>query len=504
MSKILKYLSVLILILFLIISKYHSVFYHYFDWDEAELMSISWAMTQGQVLFKDIPQFHPIFHFFIFYPFFAFFDPDIVPYLIRIFNILYIAGVVYVLMALVYRVFRCYWTSFLAGVMMIFYFGYYSWALSSYGEFYTLLPILYSFLLIVRNTIMNRNTAVFIGILWGIAFFIKQVAVFDAIGGLFVFFVFNKQNSLKKMKNSLNFVYGFLISMLVAFLYPLLHSSVYCSFDSMILSSVISYSTKNSSGFLNAFEILCRFYWILKTVIAQVTNESVFALIGLCFLFFWMGISRVINYEENKEEFSFFWGVVFWFLCVLFGISLIGRYYTHYAIQSLPPFIILFCFLIKRLFKGSRYTLIFFFSFYFMILNFELFKNDLDKNGFYYVPEKVKNSLKIAAVVKELCNPKEQIFLLWHEDLDVFYLSQRLSNNGIYMFLVMDSRHTNHLKTENVRKEIFINNLPKLIIAGNHQPISSCTPIQTFLTKIIAEKYKLIKEIGTTKIYSRI
>lgn len=505
MNKTLKYFSFVILFLFLILSKYHSIFYHFFDWDEAELMSIAWAMTQGEILYKNIPQFHPIFHFFIFYPFFVLFDPDTVPHLIRIFNIFYIGSVTYTLMAIIYYWLRCYWTSFFAGITMIFYFGYYDWALSSYGEFYTLLPVLYSLLLIIRNTLMNRKKAILIGLLWGVAFFIKQVAVFDAMGIACIFFIINKQNNLKKIKNSVFFIYGFIISGGIAFLYPLFHFSIIPSFDSMILSSVISYSTNNSSGLLSVFELVCRWYWIFKTIIIQFLDGSQMGVIGLIFLILLSLISRVFTpARQNKEEFSLFYGCVFWFVFVIIGISLIGRYYTHYAIQILPPFILFLSFIIKGLFEGSRKTLIAFLSLYLIIINYSIFVRDTNKNGFYYIPEKVRNSLEVADTVKKLCRPDEKIFLLWYENLDVFYLSQRLSNNGIYMFLVMDSKHTNHLRTENERKDIFLKELPRLIIVEDHYPIEFNTPMQTLMKKIIIEKYECIKEIGRTKIYSQI
>ena len=504
MSKTVKYSVFALVILFLLISKYHSIFYHFFDWDEAQIMSMSWAMTHGIELYTEMPEIHPVFHFFIFYPFFLLFDPDTAPHAIRIFNILYIGGVTFTLMAIVFQWVRCYWTSFFAGILMIFYFGYYGWALCSYGEFYTLLPVLYSLLLMIRNTVISRRMAVFIGLLWGIAFFIKQVALFDAIGIICIFLIINKQN-INKIKILVFFFCGFMIAVLIAFLYPLFHSSVNISFDSMILSSVISYSTKNSNGLLNTSELFFRFYLIFKRMIFQISGQSQMFLVGLCFLVFLSLLNRFIHADRKKtKEISLFYGYLFWFVFLIFGISLIGRYYSHYAIQILPPFIMLLCFFIKGLPEGSRKTLIALVSLGLMTLIFFQFWKDTKENGFYYIPEKVRHSLEIADAVKQFSKPEEKIFLLWHESLDVFYLSQRLSNNGIYMFILMDSKHTNDVRLENERKSLFLKEMPQLIISEDYYPIDPLTSIQKFFNKIILEKYRVVKEVGKTKIHSRI
>ena len=71
--------EVALLAILVLLGRVPSLFFHHSDWDEAALMAESWAMTRGQVLYKDIVQIHPPLNFAILVPFFHVFRPEWVP-----------------------------------------------------------------------------------------------------------------------------------------------------------------------------------------------------------------------------------------------------------------------------------------------------------------------------------------------------------------------------------------------------------------------------------------
>lgn len=65
-----------LLVALVLLGRVPSLFYHFANPDEVALMAESWAMTQGQVLYKDIAQIHPPLNLAIIVPFFHIFRPE--------------------------------------------------------------------------------------------------------------------------------------------------------------------------------------------------------------------------------------------------------------------------------------------------------------------------------------------------------------------------------------------------------------------------------------------
>src|SRR3990172_3321611 len=91
--------------LFVSLVRYHSLFFHYVDWDEAAMMSESWAMTQGQVLYRDIRQIHPPFQFFIFIPFFYLLPVHIVPFAVKLMNLLLVLLGTFLIRRMIFKIY---------------------------------------------------------------------------------------------------------------------------------------------------------------------------------------------------------------------------------------------------------------------------------------------------------------------------------------------------------------------------------------------------------------
>ncbi|MEK7383008.1 MAG: hypothetical protein AAB262_06950, partial [Elusimicrobiota bacterium] len=163
------------LLALLVLTRLPDLFSHFHDWDEAAMMSEAWAMTKGQMLYRDIAQIHPVLNFAVFTPFFAWLTPQAAPHAIKAMNALLVLGGAWTARGLVRGWTRDRDCGLAAALLFVALLGR-DWALSSYGEFYTIFPILLSAALLERE----RPAWFSVGLLWGGAFFLKQVAVFDA------------------------------------------------------------------------------------------------------------------------------------------------------------------------------------------------------------------------------------------------------------------------------------------------------------------------------------
>src|SRR5579863_9706010 len=78
--------EIILLGILVLLANVPRLFVNYVDWDEAAVMAESWAMTHGQVLYRDIVQIHPLLNFLIVVPFFHVLSPERVPLAIRTMN----------------------------------------------------------------------------------------------------------------------------------------------------------------------------------------------------------------------------------------------------------------------------------------------------------------------------------------------------------------------------------------------------------------------------------
>jgi len=79
------------------------------------------------------------------------------------------------------------------------------WALAAFGEFYSLFPVLLSVWLLYFVKRPGIPVNYFRGFLWGVAFFFKQIAIFDAIG-LYLGYLYLHRTSKKTMAAATGFM----------------------------------------------------------------------------------------------------------------------------------------------------------------------------------------------------------------------------------------------------------------------------------------------------------
>ncbi len=77
----------LVLLVMVLFVRSADVFYDFVDWDEASMMAQGWAMTRGEVLYRDLPQIHGVLNMAIFVPFFSIFNAIAAPHAIKAMNL---------------------------------------------------------------------------------------------------------------------------------------------------------------------------------------------------------------------------------------------------------------------------------------------------------------------------------------------------------------------------------------------------------------------------------
>ncbi|EKD28559.1 MAG: hypothetical protein ACD_79C00276G0003 [uncultured bacterium] len=464
------------------------------------MMSEAWAMLNGQILYKDIYHAHPIFQFFIFIPFFILFDNNVVPHVIKFFNIILIFLGAILINKLAFKLYKSRLLSFFGAVLFSSYLGYFQWTQSSYGEFYALFPIIAAALLLYDINYIEKNKILYAGILCGIAFFIKQTSFFDILALIVIFLISNKYPHKWKLLTIL--LGGIFISFMVAMIYPLYNSSFYETIQSIFFHNIISYANYSSYNFLEKFpKLFLTFFYQFKYIKHLIFfNDYIFYIFLLTIIFSIIFI--IFGFVQNKNnkyyQVQCILCSLIWIVMVLIGIVFIGRFYGHYLVQISIPFVFLILSLIYSFPLFLRHFYIIIGTILILIFSIVTFYSFIATNVFS--PDAVKKSEEISQYISNITNNKDTIFLYKESALDIFYLSKRLSANGIYMFQDMDSAHTNDKTSENKFRSKLLINKPKIIITGSLATSNGST-FELFMQKLINANYALKTEIRGSKIF---
>lgn len=488
-----------VVFLLLFLTRVPGIFFHYVSWDEAAMMSEAWAMTKGQILYQDIYQIHPVFQFLLFTPFFLLLPTELAPHAIKCLNILFILAGAVVVRKILYFWLKDGRSSWLGSILFIFFLGHFHWTHSSFGEFYILFPVLCAAYLF-----FTRRAPALAGFLLGVAFFFKQVALFDAAALLIYLLVFDGTPFRSKIAFLARASAGALVSTFIAYLYPLIHGTVPVTIKSTIFTG-LSYSSVSDFDFSETFyNLLMHIVLLLKMLVHEFRkSEFTFIFLGsLVLAFLSLLVPGGPKADLQRPNRNFFAWLCLWFAVDFAGLSIIGRPYPHYFIQLVPVIVFLFVYIVSLAspFMKKLITLCLIATCLFMGLL--QFREEVKANG--TVPDKVKKSKEIAQTIQQVTTPEETIFLFAEESLDVFYLSERLSPNGIYMFVDMDSFHTKDLQSEKEKRRLFLENPPQVIVEGDFWPyLPENSKVENFLGKIITEEYRLLKKIDGSRIYLR-
>lgn len=308
----------------------------YWYGDEGIYQTLGKAILDGRILYTEIWDNKPP----LLYVVYAFFNSN--QFSIRLFSLLTGVGTLITFFYLSKILFKKIKTSVIVTLFFLVLFGLPMLEGNiANAENFMLLPILGAAYFITSATLqkgqiryLNEKKSFFLaGILLGIAFLFKTVAIFDFTAFLLFYFMvnFSKKISISAIlefaKSHFNilsyYVIGFVIPFLTSSLYFLLHGAFVSYFESIFLSTV------GYVGLNNAF-IIPQGLLITKLILLFIFVLGIFRLrklmdIQFLFIFLWVGIS-------------------------LFNSFFSQRPYTHYLLVLLPSF----CLLLGMILEGKK------------------------------------------------------------------------------------------------------------------------------------------------------
>ena len=448
--------EVALLAVLVLLGRVPSLFFYHSDWDEAALMAESWAMTRGQVLYKDIVQIHPPLNFAILVPFFHIFRPEWVPFAIKTMNLLLVFLGALLVAKIAFEWLTSRSLGFVGGSIFIFYCSRW-WALAPYGEFYTIFPILLSVWLLYFAKNRRMPAYYLIGFLWGVACFFKQIAIFDAIG-LYLGYLWLARTS-KGFKTTATglLALGFASVAALISIYFLHQGALSEAWTSIFVRSMFYASP---SG-----EMWSSVSWLIRGTVRHL-GLSLLAFPAGAYLLF----SRRNQPGADKPSDTFFFLILLtWFCTDLVGLCALGRFYPHYLLQLAPAASLLPLFILNRTVGRVRKAM--WMSFVlaitsFLCINFLAGMWRLAEAN--WVPAQIKQSTAVSDFIKRHTREDDRIFLYKTDNLDIFFLSQRLSNNGVYMFDAMVADHMHDRAEQERKRREFLARLPEIIVVGSN------------------------------------
>jgi hypothetical protein len=484
--------------------------YHYVNWDEGESMSQAWAMTQGLKLYKDIFQIHPILHFAILYPFFLFLSPDLAPHVIKFLNMVLVGagGIV------VYR--SCpRWSgreipSLLSALIFVFYLGRF-WALSSLGAFYAIFPILLSFYLLFLRPNPSRRISYFCGLLWGIAVFTKQVAILDVVALYLCLVFWRRQLAPKILTASFYLFLGFGSVVTGVSAYFVWQGTFHDAMQNSLLRPIAGYAQLGPDEGASLSGVLMGRLRLLYDSLAKITLTFAIPLLGMAMGMFRAALERndhagarhpdsPLSPEAFRSR-SLFCVLLIWLGADLVGILLVGRFYDHYMMPLVPGISLTCVYWVSGLDGRSMRSL----AGAVMMVVFAAaafhFIRQVREDGL--IPFKVRKSVAIAAYITAHTGRNDTIFLYRFGGTDVFYLSQRLPNNGIYEYVEMCEDHMKDRAMAARKREEFQRRLPEIIAMDPKVSVFGCESSADFFDQIIASSYGRTTIIYGVEIYQR-
>ena len=472
-----------------VLTRLPDIFTHYHDWDEASMMSEAWAMTRGQILYRDISQIHPVLNFAVFVPFFAWLKPAAAPHAIKAFNAALVFGGALLVRRIVAR-----WTadrdSALAAALLFTGLLGRGWALSSFGEFYVIFPILLSVVLLQEK----KPHWFSVGLLWGTAFFLKQVAVFDAAALAAGFLLLRRRPAAEVVRAAaLAAAGGAAVAAAVA-VYFARNGALAEAFEAMFLRALAYRS-------LPGLPLLTRLGYFWHFILKPSLSDFVFCwlLAGAAF-----AARRARRPPASAPDLAVPLRLcLIWLAFGLFEVWSVGKMALHYVLALVPPA----CLLAGLSLRGAPPA---FRAAARRVLTAVLIASaswscmprlrDLAAQG--WLDTGTRGSIELAQRIRALTRDDERIFLYGINNLDVFYLSERLSSNGIYMYLSMEPAFLNDPELVERERRQLAERPPALLVVNNMPGFIFASPgTREFFSGLLRERYERVETVGIADLY---
>jgi hypothetical protein len=497
--------EIILLGILVLLANVPRLFVNYVDWDEAAVMAESWAMTQGQVLYRDIVQIHPLLNFLIVVPFFYVLSPERVPLAIRTMNMmLVLLGALFVA-RLVFRWLANRRLAFLGGLLFVFYCS----AMdvpppSLYGEFYAMLPLVLSLQTLYFADHPRPLTYYFTGCLWGMAFFFKQSAAFDMLGLFIAYICLVRFPRTHKAAATGWMALGLTTMVLAVSVYCLAHGTVLNAWHWMFVRPLL-YANASGAGrsqgiYRLAFQLIFKFWLPLAA-----------AILGLHVI----RKPRSATEADGHRGGPFFLVIAVWSSVNVAGLCVIGRFYPHYLFQLVPAASLAPLFILSRTSARTQLAAVAALTCAIFALTADGFASEMSSlSRAHWIPARVHQSDTVARYIRAHTERGDRIFLYGVDNLDIFFLSRRLSNNGVYMFADMMAENMHDMTEQQRLRKRFLAHLPSIIVTGNKTDIVKMlgrlprvytfTPSTAeFFREVLTNHYHLETTLDGLHLYSR-
>jgi len=491
---LLAYLSdkeALALVVMVLLVRSADVFYHFVDWDEASMMSQAWAMTRGEILYRDLPQIHGVLNMAIFVPFFLLFGTDTAPHAIKMLNLALVLVEALLVRGIARRWLGNQPSALLAAIVFAYTLGR-PWAMSSHGEFYTIVPTLgavgFLFFPLPRMRLPFRMFTA--GMLLSTAFFIKQVAAFDAAALLLAWLVVAPGDHRTKVQALGWFLLGGLVILAAIAAYFFVRGAVIEWVDSMFLRG-LRYSRVTGGP---RPSLVLQF---VRAVAIELAPAALSLAAGVAFV--------LLSDSHQSAETRFFLVLLAWLVGSMTAILLTGRFYDHYLLQLIPAVSLAAVYIVSRMppvlcraFVVGTVTLLFAYAAISAGLQFR------SLHAAAWVPPAVQASRALANAVRSYTRDHDRIFMYETSNLDVFYLSRRLPAAGITMFIDMAEEHTGDVEISAAKRQSLAERPPALILVGTVGTQGFRLPVsEAFFRTLLRRHYERVSDVQNVAIYRR-
>jgi hypothetical protein len=381
------------------------------------------------------------------------------------------------------------------------------WGLSSYGEFYLLLPILASAWLLFFRPRRSRMSLLLVGGLWAAAFFIKQVALFDAAGLALGYLLLDRDTPARKANSAGWIVLGavlaaaavsiwlaghdiFSLAMRETLLGPAAHYAQPADAGASLLAKVGALAGRAASGVAQALRVLP-----IPFLAAALAVPAVLWVARRGKAPRWIETGKGGS-ASGREILGV---LTVWLTVDFFGLLMVAKFYPHYLVQLLPPLCLLAAYPLARL-RDPAKTALAGISLLTLLggTGFVFAKTLIKDRG---EPSRVRESRDIAALVGSMSGPQDHIFLYRFRGLDVFYLAGRLSSNGIYMFIDMFPEHIKDPEAASARQRLLLEQPPRLIVTDPGGLLLGCDSAELLFRRLLSERYCLRERRGPIEIH---
>ncbi|MEK7576212.1 MAG: glycosyltransferase family 39 protein [Patescibacteria group bacterium] len=479
-KKIYFYLASFIILSIVIILRISNLFVP-FERDEGLYAYIAQRLSLGDIPYKDVFDSKPPMIDILYWIAFRIFGESELS--VRIFMNIYTFAGAYALYLITKRIF-----SYRIGLLSAITFLIVTMSPTVFGqsantEIFMALPIILAISLLWRGSETNNHRLFFLaGLLLGLAYLTKQVAIFYIAGfiPLICLTIWLENNN---WKNLLLYIGGAIIPFGLSIIIYFLLGALQQYYEDTILFS-ISFAQQIPN---NLFIILHTLIPPLFGIIKENIFLTIFALVGLHKLVTdtrnaltsqkGEKLDFISVYRENKRQLYFF----FWILAAILATSGGYRYYPHYFIFIVTPCAVLVAIGIDQIIeqtyklKSDRwhkfiflFLMIIFVSPFFISKAYWLAAPNTRARILYSKFNPFSEARIISSHIKENTNPADKIFIIGSEP-EILFLSQRQSASKYAIIYPLTAPNSLTTTRQIKAMEELVQNKPAYIIIINSQ-----------------------------------